>query len=146
MNLQMMFVALGFCCVLVDQLFVLLEWRQYSHNKAMLHESSRTPAQTKTRLGARQLLEARLSGNVFRKAVLHFHFITSNTSRDDFEMPFYAKDWRSPGESWIKTEDGWEKLKVLETNRRRLNSEDNVFNRFVWFQIILSAWCICGCC
>lgn len=47
------------------------------------------------------------------------------------EMPFYAKDWRSPGESWIKTEDGWEKLKVLETNRRRLISEDSIFNRFV---------------
>lgn len=45
-------------------------------------------------------------------------------------MPFYAKDWRSPGESWIKTEDGWEKLKVLETNRKRLNSEDG-FNRLV---------------
>lgn len=34
-------------------------------------------------------------------------------------MPFYAKDWRSPGESWIKTEDGWEKLKILECRRRR---------------------------
>ena len=48
------------------------------------------------------------------------------------KMPFYAKDWRSPGESWIKTEDGWEKLKVLETNRKRLISEDaGVFNRLV---------------
>ncbi|XP_046646967.1 F-box only protein 25-like [Daphnia pulicaria] len=44
-------------------------------------------------------------------------------------MPFYAKDWRSPGESWIKTEDGWEKLKVLETNRKRLISDDGVFYR-----------------
>ncbi|EFX86916.1 hypothetical protein DAPPUDRAFT_192571 [Daphnia pulex] len=44
-------------------------------------------------------------------------------------MPFYAKDWRSPGESWIKTEDGWEKLKVLETNRKRLISDDGVFCR-----------------
>lgn len=44
-------------------------------------------------------------------------------------MPFYAKDWRSPGESWIKTEDGWEKLKVLETNRKRLISENGVFHR-----------------
>ncbi len=51
-------------------------------------------------------------------------------------MPFYAKDWRSPGESWIKTEDGWEKLKVLETNRKRLISEDGVFYRLVIFQII----------
>lgn len=46
-------------------------------------------------------------------------------------MPFYAKDWRSPGESWIKTEDGWEKLKVLETNRKRLISENGVFHRLV---------------
>lgn len=46
-------------------------------------------------------------------------------------MPFYAKDWRSPGESWIKTEDGWEKLKVLETNRRKLITEDSDFNRLV---------------
>lgn len=53
-------------------------------------------------------------------------------------MPFYAKDWRSPGESWIKTEDGWEKLKVLETNRRRrLISEDGVFNRFVCLHIVI---------
>jgi len=29
-------------------------------------------------------------------------------------MPFFAKDWRSPGEAWIKTDDGWEKQKILE--------------------------------
>lgn len=29
-------------------------------------------------------------------------------------MPFYSKDWRSPGEAWVKTEEGWEKMKVLE--------------------------------
>lgn len=29
-------------------------------------------------------------------------------------MPFISKDWRSPGETWVKTEEGWEKLKVLE--------------------------------
>lgn len=40
-------------------------------------------------------------------------------------MPFYAKDWRSPGESWIKTEDGWEKLKILECRRRRSRSMDD---------------------
>ena len=31
-----------------------------------------------------------------------------------FEMPFISKDWRSPGEHWVKTEEGWEKKKVLE--------------------------------
>ncbi|XP_073997670.1 F-box only protein 32 isoform X1 [Rhodnius prolixus] len=29
-------------------------------------------------------------------------------------MPFISKDWRSPGEEWVKTEEGWEKKKVLE--------------------------------
>lgn len=29
-------------------------------------------------------------------------------------MPFIGKDWRSPGEAWVKTEDGsWEKVKIL---------------------------------
>lgn len=35
-------------------------------------------------------------------------------------MPFYSKDWRSPGEKWIKLEDGnWEKLKTLECVKRK---------------------------
>lgn len=34
-------------------------------------------------------------------------------------MPFISKDWRSPGEAWVKTEDGWEKLKVLECGKRK---------------------------
>lgn len=29
-------------------------------------------------------------------------------------MPFISKDWRSPGEEWVKTEEGWEKKKILE--------------------------------
>lgn len=29
-------------------------------------------------------------------------------------MPFISKDWRSPGEEWVKTRDGWEKKRVLE--------------------------------
>lgn len=29
-------------------------------------------------------------------------------------MPFISKDWRSPGEAWVKTQEGWEKKKVLE--------------------------------
>ncbi|GBP19381.1 hypothetical protein EVAR_12422_1 [Eumeta japonica] len=29
-------------------------------------------------------------------------------------MPFISKDWRSPGEEWVKTQEGWEKKKVLE--------------------------------
>lgn len=34
-------------------------------------------------------------------------------------MPFISKDWRSPGEAWVKTDDGWEKLKVLECGKRK---------------------------
>lgn len=44
-------------------------------------------------------------------------------------MPFYAKDWRSPGESWIKTQDGWEKLKILECRQNSFDSSN--FNRLV---------------
>ncbi|XP_052750031.1 F-box only protein 32 isoform X2 [Galleria mellonella] len=40
-------------------------------------------------------------------------------------MPFISKDWRSPGEEWVKTEEGWEKKKVLEcTSQRSQEGED----------------------
>lgn len=29
-------------------------------------------------------------------------------------MPFIGRDWRSPGEAWVKTGEGWEKKKILE--------------------------------
>jgi len=29
-------------------------------------------------------------------------------------MPFLGKDWRSCGDQWIRTENGWERSKVLE--------------------------------
>ena len=28
-------------------------------------------------------------------------------------MPFIGQDWRSPGEVWIKTIEGWEPMKLL---------------------------------
>lgn len=28
-------------------------------------------------------------------------------------MPFIGQDWRSPGEVWIKTFEGWEPMKLL---------------------------------
>ncbi|CAO1423012.1 unnamed protein product [Diamesa hyperborea] len=34
-------------------------------------------------------------------------------------MPFISKDWRSSGEEWIKTDEGWEKSKVLECEKKR---------------------------
>ncbi|XP_055311220.1 F-box only protein 25 [Sitodiplosis mosellana] len=39
-------------------------------------------------------------------------------------MPFISKDWRSPGEAWVKTDDGWEKLKVLECGKRKRCSSE----------------------
>ncbi|XP_028174165.1 F-box only protein 32 isoform X2 [Ostrinia nubilalis] len=41
-------------------------------------------------------------------------------------MPFISKDWRSPGEEWVKTQEGWEKKKVLEcTAQRSQEGEDS---------------------
>lgn len=37
-------------------------------------------------------------------------------------MPFLGQDWRSPGWSWIKTEDGW---KRCESWSRDLERENN---------------------
>ena len=28
-------------------------------------------------------------------------------------MPFLSKDWRSPGEEWVRYEGGWEKRKTI---------------------------------
>ncbi|XP_049818970.1 F-box only protein 25 isoform X2 [Aethina tumida] len=39
-------------------------------------------------------------------------------------MPFISKDWRSPGEAWVKTQEGWEKKKVLENCRRLKEKEE----------------------
>ncbi|KAK9722126.1 hypothetical protein QE152_g19821 [Popillia japonica] len=42
-------------------------------------------------------------------------------------MPFISKDWRSPGEAWVKTQEGWEKMKDLENCRmlKQKSSEDS---------------------
>lgn len=45
-------------------------------------------------------------------------------------MPFISKDWRSPGEEWVKTEEGWEKKKILECGRQlSFNQQDNLEGR-----------------
>uniref|UniRef100_A0A673CRK6 F-box only protein 32 n=1 Tax=Sphaeramia orbicularis TaxID=375764 RepID=A0A673CRK6_9TELE len=31
-------------------------------------------------------------------------------------MPFLGQDWRSPGQSWVKTEEGWKKTTAEDTN------------------------------
>ncbi|XP_047503274.1 F-box only protein 32 isoform X2 [Pieris napi] len=38
-------------------------------------------------------------------------------------MPFISKDWRSPGEVWVKTQEGWEKKKVLECTTQRSDED-----------------------
>ncbi|XP_054734290.1 F-box only protein 32 [Anastrepha obliqua] len=43
-------------------------------------------------------------------------------------MPFYSRDWRSPGEAWVKTDEGWVCKKVLECGKRKRlpsNSDDS---------------------
>lgn len=37
-------------------------------------------------------------------------------------MPFLGRDWRSPGEAWVKTPKGWERKKILE--RLNNNTQD----------------------
>jgi F-box protein 25/32 len=37
-------------------------------------------------------------------------------------MPFLGKDWRSCGDEWVKTEQGWERIKVLECILDNLNN------------------------
>ncbi|KAM3960768.1 LOW QUALITY PROTEIN: F-box only protein 32 [Aphomia sociella] len=43
-------------------------------------------------------------------------------------MPFISKDWRSPGEEWVKTQEGWEKKKVLECTSQRYPAITNYNN------------------
>lgn len=48
-------------------------------------------------------------------------------------MPFISKDWRSPGEEWVKTEEGWEKKKILECGRQGTQQENmDTTTRFVY--------------
>lgn len=42
-------------------------------------------------------------------------FLTVNPSRPSVAsalstMPFLGQDWRSPGQSWVKTADGWKRF------------------------------------
>ncbi|GAB6033639.1 hypothetical protein CHUAL_013702 [Chamberlinius hualienensis] len=40
-------------------------------------------------------------------------------------MPFIGLDWRSPGEEWVKTREGWEKKKLLEKAAKKRSSLDD---------------------
>lgn len=50
-------------------------------------------------------------------------------------MPFISKDWRSPGEEWVKTVEGWEKKKILECANNKTLS---LLLRYVIVSIALS--------
>ncbi|XP_020828654.1 F-box only protein 25 isoform X3 [Phascolarctos cinereus] len=41
-------------------------------------------------------------------------------------MPFLGQDWRSPGWSWIKTEDGWKRCESCNQELERENNECNI--------------------
>ena len=46
-------------------------------------------------------------------------------------MPFISKDWRSPGEEWVRYEGGWEKRKtVILVPRSDNDPENTVSDRF----------------
>ena len=49
-----------------------------------------------------------------------------------YKMPFLSKDWRSPGEEWIRYEGGWEKRKtVILVPRSDIDSENKVSYQFL---------------
>nr|XP_014349564.1 PREDICTED: F-box only protein 25 [Latimeria chalumnae] len=39
-------------------------------------------------------------------------------------MPFLGQDWRSPGWSWIKTEDGWKRFEFFTQDLENINNID----------------------
>jgi F-box protein 25/32 len=36
-------------------------------------------------------------------------------------MPFISKDWRSPGEEWVRYEGGWELKKTISVKNQQYN-------------------------
>ena len=45
-------------------------------------------------------------------------------------MPFLSKDWRSPGEEWVRYEGGWERRKtVIAVPGADTETEKGVSNR-----------------
>ena len=37
-------------------------------------------------------------------------------------MPFLSKDWRDPGDQWVRYDGGWEKRKTLSNETSQLSS------------------------
>ena len=38
-------------------------------------------------------------------------------------MPFISKDWRSPGEEWVRYEGGWELKKTISVKSKKSNED-----------------------
>lgn len=57
-------------------------------------------------------------------------------------MPFISKDWRSPGEEWVRYEGGWELKKTLTVNQTSdedlgSGDESDVGVKVIFLQIYL---------
>ncbi|XP_027632581.1 F-box only protein 25 isoform X3 [Tupaia chinensis] len=46
-------------------------------------------------------------------------------------MPFLGQDWRSPGWSWIKTEDGWKRCESCSQELEREDSQCNISHNII---------------
>ncbi|XP_054216252.1 F-box only protein 25 isoform X4 [Homo sapiens] len=46
-------------------------------------------------------------------------------------MPFLGQDWRSPGWSWIKTEDGWKRCESCSQKLERENNHCNISHSII---------------
>lgn len=45
-------------------------------------------------------------------------------------MPFIGRDWRSPGDQWVLTQIGWEKLRLWRVKLFE-NLNENLLARYV---------------
>lgn len=45
-------------------------------------------------------------------------------------MPFLGQDWRSPGDQWVRTSEGWERLRLWRIKVFE-NLNENVVARYV---------------
>jgi F-box protein 25/32 len=39
-------------------------------------------------------------------------------------MPFISKDWRSPGEAWVRYDGGWELKRTISVNQKPSEDSD----------------------
>ncbi len=67
-----------------------------------------------------------------QRSVMHLVHLSGVWSVNEprAKMPFLGKDWRSPGWSWTKTENGWKRIVLygdeLDNNNREMDEFDNM--------------------